>query len=94
MALSMLQFFLWEMYLLGAFISGWMKRRRGKIVAVEIMIVIVLLNGGRGDNLEWICAAVGRGGDKNSFEWISCRFLLIVIFTLCIHEYNITYEIA
>ena len=38
------------MYLLGAFISGWTKRRRGKIVAVGIMTVIVLLS-------DW-----GRGG--------------------------------
>ena len=34
------------MYLFGAFISGWRKRRRGKIVEVGIMIVIQLLSGG------------------------------------------------
>ena len=42
-----------------------------------------------GGSLEWICAAGGRGGDKNSLEWISCSFLLMVIFTLCIHKFNI-----
>ena len=76
------------MYLFGAFISGWMKRWRGKIVTVGIVIVIVLLSVREEDSLEWICAAGGRGGDKNSLEWISCSFLLVVIFTLCIHQYN------
>ena len=42
-----------------------------------------------GGSLEWICGAGGRGGDKNILEWISCSFLLMVIFTLCIHEYNV-----
>ena len=65
------------MYLFGAFVSGWVKRRRGEIVAVGIviMIVIVLLSGGGGqkqlrvDMCWW-------GGSKNSVEWISCRFFL------------------
>ena len=53
------------MYLFGAFISGWVKRRKGKIVVVEIVIVtvIVLLSGwGEAENiLEWMCA--GDGGE-------------------------------
>ena len=57
-------------------------------MAMGIMIVIVLRSGGGADSLEGICAAGGRGGDKNSLEWISCSFLLVVIFTLCIHQYN------
>ena len=36
----------WEMYLVGAFISGWMNRRRGRIVTVGIRNAIVLLSGG------------------------------------------------
>ena len=35
-----------EMYLVGAFISGWMNRRRGRIVTVGIRNAIVLLSGG------------------------------------------------
>ena len=54
------------MYLFGAFISGWMKRRRGKIVAMGIMIVIVLRSGGGADSLEGICAAGGRRGEKKA----------------------------
>ena len=42
-----------------------------------------------GVSLEWICAAGGSGGDTNRVEWISCRFLLIVIFTLFIPKYNV-----
>ena len=42
-----------------------------------------------GNSLEWICAAGGGGGDKNSLEWISCSFLLIVILNLCIYKYFI-----
>ena len=39
-----------KVYLFGVFVSGWVKRRRGVIVAVGIvnMILIVLLNGGGG----------------------------------------------
>ena len=51
------------------FFSGWVKRRRGEIVAVGIMImiVIVLLSGGGGgkNGLERICAG---GGSQNSVE--------------------------
>ena len=52
------------MYLFGAFISGWVKRWRGEIVAVGIviMIVIVLLSGGRDGQklfLDWMCASGG-----------------------------------
>ena len=45
----MLQICVWEMYLVGGFISGWMKRQRRKIVSVGITIVNVLLNGGGGE---------------------------------------------
>ena len=45
------------MYSFGALISGWMKRRRGKIVTMVIGIGIVLLSSMRGGDLEWICAA-------------------------------------
>ena len=65
-----------------------MKRRRGKIVAVGIMIVIVLLSG-RGGSLEWICAARGRGGDTNSLEWIPCSLWWMVIFSLLLCEWNV-----
>ena len=37
------------MYLFGALIAGWMKWQRGKIVAVGIMIMIVLLNSVAGE---------------------------------------------
>ena len=50
-----------------------MKRERGEIMAVGIVIVIVLLSGGGGgvnNSLEWMCAG---GGDKSNVEWISCR---------------------
>ena len=33
-----------------------------------------------------MCCGRGRGGEKNSLEWISFSFLLIFISTLCIHE--------
>ena len=51
------------MYLFGAFVSGWVKRRRGEIVVVGIviMILIVSLSGGGGKHsLEWICAGGGE----------------------------------
>ena len=51
------------MRVFGAFLSGWVERRRGRIVVVGIVIVIVivLLNGGGGKNsLEWICAGGGK----------------------------------
>ena len=57
----MLQKVVREVYLFDAFVGGWVNRQRGRIVAVEIMIVIVLLSGGGDKNsLEWICAAGGR----------------------------------
>ena len=60
----MLQISVWEMYSFGAFISGWMKRQRERIVTVGIRIVIVLLSGGGGgDSLKWVCAAGGRGAN-------------------------------
>ena len=39
------------MYLSGAFFSGLVKRQMEKIVAVEIVMVIVLLSGGAGATL-------------------------------------------
>ena len=60
------------------------------MVGIVIVIVIVLLSGDVGKHsLEWICAAGGSGGNTNSLEWILCRFLLIVIFTLFIPKYNV-----
>ena len=53
-------------YLFGVFTSGWMKRWRGKIMTVGIMlIVIVLLSGEERGSLERICVAGGgRGRQK------------------------------
>ena len=52
------------MYLFGAFISGRVKRQRGKIVIVWIITMIVLLSG-RGEVFRAdVCAAEGRGGAK------------------------------
>ena len=66
----MLQICVWEMYLVGAFISGWMKMRRGRIVTVGIMIAIVLLGDGRGEYLRVDIMQV-------SFVWL---FLLVFVF--------------
>ena len=51
-----------EVHLLGASVSGWVKRGNGKIVAVGI--VIVLLSGGGRGGLEWIFARDGAGGNS------------------------------
>ena len=52
------------MYLFGVLISGWMERRRGKIVAMVIMIVIVLLSSvcGGGTRVGMCCA--GDWGER------------------------------
>ena len=53
------------MYLFGVFVSAWVKRCRGRIVTVGIVIVIVLLSGGGGENSsEWIYAAWQWGQEK------------------------------
>ena len=36
-----------------------------------------------------LSGCVLMGGTTNSVEWISCRCLCMVIFTLCIHEYSV-----
>ena len=54
----MLQIFYEKCIYLCFSFSGWVKRRREKIVAVAIMIV--LLNGGGGCILEWMCDGGGR----------------------------------
>ena len=62
------------MYLFGAFVSGWVKRRRGEIVAVGIviMIVIVLLSGGGGQKQLRVGMCWWEGVKIGSFEigWI------------------------
>ena len=53
-------------YLFGALFSGWMKSRRGKIVAMVIMIVIVLLSSGGGYlRVGMCCWGVGGEGELN-----------------------------
>ena len=54
------------MYLFGAFVSGWVTRRRGEIVAVgiAIMIVIVILSGGGGQKQFRMDIWTGRGEPK------------------------------
>ena len=66
-----------------------MIRQRGNIVAVRIMTMIVLSSGGAWWGMEWMCVLRGERGSKNSLEWISCSFFLIVIFTLYFRECNI-----
>ena len=57
-----------------------MNSRRGKIVVMVIMIVIVLLSsGGEYLRVGMCCWGLGGGGgDKDSLEWISCSFLLMI----------------
>ena len=43
----------------------------------------------RGSLVEWIYVAGGRGEDTNSLECIACSLLSMVVFTLCIHGYNV-----
>ena len=52
-----------EVFLVGTFVSGWVRRKRRKIVTVGIVIVIVIVDCGWGvkNSLEWICAG---GEDK------------------------------
>ena len=53
-------------YLFGALFREWMKSRRGKIVAIMIMIVIVLLNSGGGYLRVGMCCRGVRGeGELN-----------------------------
>ena len=76
------------MYLFGALKNGWVKRQRRNIVALRIMSMIVLSSGGGGGKSGCVCWR-GERRSKNSLEWISCSFFLIVIFTLYLCECNI-----